>query len=61
MRDEVNLFTRLFHKHDYIPFSNIHGDLINHLNGRTVMKCFKCGKEKLIKKYIAVRRNDYGN
>lgn len=43
---------QLFCKHNYQPWANIYGDLINDLNSRTVLLCPKCKKRKFIKEYI---------
>lgn len=49
---------KLFCKHDYKPWANVHGDLINWMGGiRTVLYCKKCGKRKYIKDYIEAPLN----
>lgn len=40
-----NLLKKLFCKHEELEFiENVHGDMINHLNCRSIWKCCKCGK-----------------
>ena len=43
---------KLFCKHDYIPFANLYGDLINSLGCRTVFWCKKCGKMKFSEEFV---------
>lgn len=43
--------------HKYKPFANIYGDMINDLGGRTVLKCCKCNKRKIVKNYIPAKYN----
>ena len=41
----VKFFKRLFCKHEEkFCVTNIHGDMINHLNCRSIWECKKCGK-----------------
>ena len=41
----VKFFKRLFCKHEEkFCVTNIHGDMINHLNCRSVWECKKCSK-----------------
>lgn len=42
------------HKHIYIPWANIYGDLINHINKRGVMRCKICGKIKFVSELLPV-------
>ena len=51
---------QLFCKHDYAIFANIHGDLVNYFNARTVLLCKKCSKRKFIRYYIKAPVN-YNN
>lgn len=53
------MFKKLFCRHDYKPWANVHGDMINKMNCRTVLLCTKCGKRKFIKDYIPAPLN-YG-
>lgn len=39
-------------RHDYKPWANIYGDLINDTNSRTVLMCPKCGKRRFIGPYL---------
>lgn len=32
------------HRHSYVRVQTIHGDMINHLNARSLWKCKGCGK-----------------
>jgi ribosomal protein L37AE/L43A len=42
----VKFFKRLFCKHEEkFCVTNIHGDMINHLNCRSIWECKKCGKQ----------------
>ena len=43
---------KLFCKHDYIPFANLYGDLINSLGYRTVFWCKKCGKMRFSEELV---------
>lgn len=54
------MFKNLFCKHDYKPWANVYGDLINDVNARTVMQCTKCGKRVFKKEYIRAPI-DYNN
>ena len=42
---------KIFCKHSFYHYETIHGDMINHLNCRTIWECSKCGKLKRDKKY----------
>lgn len=44
-------------KHDYQPWANVHGDLINDMNCRTVFLCKNCGKRKFVGDYIPAPLN----
>ena len=39
-------------RHEYRPWANIYGDLINDFDSRTIMMCPKCGKRMFIGPYI---------
>lgn len=50
-----------FCKHDFKPWANIYGDLINCFNGeRTVYLCRKCNKRKYSRHYVKAPLN-YNN
>lgn len=53
MRKLNKIIKQLVCKHDYFPWANVHGDLINDFNCRTVLLCRKCYKRKMIKPYIS--------
>ena len=42
----MNLFKKLFCKHEFKTLTNIHGDLINAFGCRSIQECVKCGKCK---------------
>ena len=42
----MNIFKRLYCKHEWKTVTNIHGDLRNTYNCMSVQKCVKCGKER---------------
>ena len=44
-------------EHDYQPWANVHGDLINDMNCRTVLVCRNCGKRKFVGDYIPAPLN----
>lgn len=51
-------FKQTICEHEYKPWANIYGDLINDFNGdRTILLCSKCLKRKYIKEYIEAPLN----
>lgn len=51
-------FKQLVCKHNYKPWANIYGDIINNFNGdRTILLCPKCCKRKYIKEFIEAPLN----
>ena len=59
MLNKLKTFIRqCFCKHDYKPWANIYGDLINTFDGdRTVFLCKKCKKHIFSKEYVEAPLN----
>lgn len=48
-----NLIKQITCSHNYVPWANIYGDLIEDFDGsRTVLMCTKCHKRLFINEYI---------
>lgn len=49
------------HKHQFEPWANIYGDVINDMNARGVMKCKFCNRLKFVPELLPVTKsyNDY--
>lgn len=53
IKKPIDIFKKLFCKHNYVAVANGHGDMINDLKGkRTYVVCTNCGKGKWVDDYI---------